>query len=395
MKKTNLLLTFGAALLLAPLTATFAQSSWETADAATPAAGRDIVADPDGNFISLALDYTTTSAVTDVSRSSDHGVTWQTFGSIGGYALDLTAAPDGALFAVGNRSAAVSGRAFLWQSLDHGTTWTEINPWAGQTGTFMCLDVAAGNSSSIYLCGYLLGGGKWIVRKGDRAAGGITWTTVDNFPGNQADSICVRPALTPGQPDEVLTIGNVSGLWTVRRSINGGATWATVDSYSTGMQTGYSGVAAGLNADIYAVGRIATTTYVTNQTVIKNKVVTTVTATTGYGWLVRKSTNSGASWTNVDYCANGWPGNGPITVDAFGRVFVVGFNNVTPRTWLVRGSTDGGTTWLPTDSFLPPGATTAQAQAITSDLFGNVCVIGETGTSASTYTAPIRRLAAP
>jgi len=81
-------------------------------------------------------------------------------------------------------------------------------------------------------------------------------------------------------------------------------------------------------------------------------------------------------------------------VDKFGRVFVAGFNNVTPRTWLVRGSIDGGVTWVNTDSFLPVGYTSAQAWAVGSDALGNICVIGET-TTASTYTAPIRRLAAP
>jgi len=370
------LLTLSTALWLAPLTATFAQT-WETVDAATPAAGRDIVADSAGNFIGLDLDYTTTSAITAIVRSTNHGATWETVGSIGGYALDLTAAPDGALFACGNRSLTVSGRAFVWQSLDDGATWTEINPWAGQTGTFLCMDVAAGNTDSIYACGY--SGARWIVRKGQRTStGGITWTTVDNIPGTQPDSICVRPAATPGQPDEILVCGLASGNWTVRRSVNEGASWTTVDNYSTGMQRGYSGVATGPDNSLYVVGRIAKT----------------VGKTTQYGWLVRKSANGGVSWANVDYFANGWPGNAPITVDVFGRVFVAGFNNVTPRTWLVRGSTDGGTTWVTTDSFLPTGATSAQAQGVTSDALGNVCVIGEASVGSSKI-AHIRRLAAP
>jgi hypothetical protein len=398
--KTTHALTLGAALLLASLTSTLAQSTWQTVDELTPWRGRDIVADNAGNFFSLAIDNGATGSTgvvsTAVSVSTDHGATWQTVGSIGGYALDLAVAPDGALFAAGNRSATVSGRAFLWQSLDSGPTWTEIDPWAGQSGTFLSLDVAAGNNGSIYLCGYLYGGGKWIVRRGDRTHGGINWTTVDSFAGTQAESICVRPPTLAGQPDEVLVSGFAGGLWTIRRSADGGATWATVDSYSTGFSNaGYSGVAAGLEGSIYTVARNAKSVTVTNWTVVRKKLVATVTTTTEYGWLVRKSANDGASWANVGYFANGWPGNGPITVDNFGRVFVAGFNNTTPRTWLVRGSEDGGVTWVTTDSFLPPGTTSAQAQAIASDALGNVCVVGETGTSASTYTAPVRRLAAP
>ncbi len=390
--KTNHLFTLSAALLLAPFTPTFAQSTWQTVDNATPAAGRDIVADPDGNFIGLDLDYTTTNAITAVVRSIDHGTNWQTVGSIAGYAGDLTAAPDGALFAVGNRSVTVSGRAFLWQSLDHGATWTEINPWAGQTGTFMCLDVAAGNSSSIYLCGYLLGGSQWVVRKGDRTVGGVTWSTVDVQSAGQPQSVVVRPGVA-GQPDDVLVGG---GGWTVRRSADGGATWTTVDSYASGIANGgYSGLAAGIDGSVYAVLRTAKSTSVTNWTVVKKKLVPVVTTTTEYGWQVRKSANSGVTWANMDYVANGWPGNAPITVDKFGRVFIAGWNTTSPTSWLVRGSTDGGATWVTTDSFLPAGATAAQAWGVGSDALGNVCVIGSTGTSASTYTALIRRLAAP
>jgi hypothetical protein len=394
MKHRHLFSQFAlTALLLAPFTSTLAQSTWQTVDNLSPWRGRDIVSDAAGNFISLAIDNGATGiASTAVSVSADHGVTWQTVGSIAGYALDLTAAPDGAWFASGNRSATVSGRAFVWQSLDYGATWTELNPWAGESGTFLCLDVAAGNNGSLYLCGYLSGGSQWVVRRGDRTAGGITWSTVDVQSTGQPQSVVVRPGAA-GEPDEVLVGG---GGWTVRRSTDGGGTWTTVDSYASGLGNGsYSGLAAGIDGSIYAVLRTAKTILITNQTVVKGKVKITITTSTEYGWLVRKSQNGGANWTTVDYFANGWPGNGPIAVDNFGRVFVVGFNDTTPRTWLVRGSADGGATWVTTDSFLPAGTTSAQAQAVASDPLGNVCVIGETGTSASTYTAPMRRLAAP
>jgi hypothetical protein len=48
------LLALGAALLLAPLTSTFATPSWETVDNLTPWRGRDIVSDANGNFGSVA-----------------------------------------------------------------------------------------------------------------------------------------------------------------------------------------------------------------------------------------------------------------------------------------------------------------------------------------------------
>jgi hypothetical protein len=381
--RTCQILSLGAALSLAPLTSTLAQPNWETTDAALPFAGRDIVADSAGNFISLNLDYTTTNAITSVVRSSDHGATWQTVGSIAGYAVDLTVATDGALFASGNRTVTVSGRAVMWQSLDSGATWTQLDPWAGQSGTFLCLDIASGNSA-VYLCGSATGLGSWIVRKGVRSAGGIAWSTADSFPGKQAAAMCVRRGTT-GQPDEVL----VSGSGLVRRSLDSGTTWTSIDN------VGGTGLAAGQNNSIFTTTHTSKSVNVTNWVVVHKKLTAVVTTTTEWGWLVRRSTDGGASWSNVDYVSGGWPEGSSISVDAIGRIFVIGFtDNTSPRTWLVRGSSDGGTTWVTTDSFLPAGATSAQAWGIGIDALGNVCVSGQ-ATIGGLNVAPIRRLAAP
>jgi len=395
MKTTTQLLTLGAVLSFAPLTSTLAQSGWQTVDVLAPWRGRDIVADADGRFISVAIDNGATGSggvvSTAVTVSNDGGTTWETVGSIAGYANDLAVAPGGtALFAMGNRSDTVSGRAFLWQSLDHGATWTTFDPGVGASQTFLALDLAVGNSGDIYLCGYFYGGSGWVVRKGHPTGmGGFTWSTVDSQSLSQPPSITVRRGVA-GQPDEVLVCG---GGWLVRRSLDGGATWTTVDSAAG---SAYS-LTTSPDGSIYVAGRISTTTYVTNQTVIKKKVVTTVTPTTVYGWQVRRSVNGGVSWANVDYVANAQPvSSSALIADDFGRVFAVGFSISTPpTTWLVRGSSDGGATWVPTDSFLPAGETRAQAMGVAVDALGNVCVIGETGTTASNYAAPIRRLAAP
>src|SRR5579859_1776440 len=118
--RTAFLLTLGAGLLIAPISSTLAQSTWQSVDAITGWLGRAIVADPAGNFISLAISTNSTSPVsTIVSRSTDAGVTWQSTALIGGYALKLAAAPDGTLYASGNRSATFSGKTFIWVSLDH------------------------------------------------------------------------------------------------------------------------------------------------------------------------------------------------------------------------------------------------------------------------------------
>ena len=389
--KTNTphVLALGAALLLAPLTSTFAQSTWETVDALTPWRGIAIVADNDGNFISLALDNSTSGTgpvSTAASLSSDGGATWQTNGSIAGYAVHLSAAPDGALFASGNRTATVSGRAVIWQSLDHGTTWTQFDPWAGQTTTFICHDVAAGNSGDIYVCGFgTFTGGSWIVRKGHRTtSGGLTWSTVDSQSSGQPQSVFVRPG-APGQPDDVLVAG---GVFTMRRSLDGGATWATLGNYR-----GTNSPMSAMDAIVGPDSSIYVATHNTKTVGSKRTGYTTV-----YGWLLSRSTDGGATWTDVDYVANGWPTYAScLTADTLGRVFAVGWiSTATSEVWLVRGSADGGATWTPADAFLPVGYTYGQAHSIAEDAFGNVCVVGdvENGT-ASADLAPIRRLPAP
>lgn len=378
MNRTTQLFTLGAAMLLARLTSTFAQSTWQTVDSLTPWRGRDIIADAAGNFISLAIDNGATGSSgivsTAVRLSADHGATWQHVGFIAGYAIDVAAAPDGALFATGNRSAIVSGRAFLWQSIDHGITWTVSDPSIGLATVLLVTDVAAGNTDAIYVSG--TSNGRWMVRKGQRTiGGGVTWSTVDNPALSTPASIFVRPG-TAGQPDEVLACG---GGWNVRRSIDGGSTWTTLSTpggtYST---QNASVLAVGPDGAICVAGPV-------QRTVGSKKTG----YTTEYAWLTRRSSNGGATWADVDYVVNGQPSS--LVADAFGRVFAAGAQN----TWLVRGSVDGGVTWVTTDSFLPAGVSPSRAWGIASDSSGNICTIGETGNTASTYTAPIRRLAAP
>ena len=382
MKQLNRLL-LGAALLLAPLTPTFAQSTWATTDALTPYSGRAIVADSLGNFITLSNSTNSTShngpVWTAVSLSSDTGLTWQTVGTIPGYALKLTAAPDGTLYASGNLTGRGGDKPFVWFSRDHGTNWTVSDPWAGQTNTLYVTDLAAGNSGAVYACG-LYATPRWFVRKGVlNAAGGITWTMADNNINGDAQSISVHPGAA-SQPDQIFVSGEAPGLrgWAVRRSTDGGATWSTVDANT--LANAY-GVAAGADGSIYAIGKY--------QKAVNNGYQ--------YGWIVRKSSNNGTTWSTVDSVANLWPaGATSLMVDVFGRVFALGSTMTTPSTWLVRGSVDGGATWTTTDTFLPTGYTSAAAMGAASDAFGNVCVIGGVGNGTpSANLAPVRRLAAP
>ena len=50
----------------------------------------------------------------------------------------------------------------------------------------------------------------------------------------------------------------------------------------------------------------------------------------------------------------------------------------TPEHWIVRKSTDGGATWNTIDDFQSDPATTSRAQGVTADAAGNIYVAGET-----------------
>jgi hypothetical protein len=406
MKRPNLLRQFILlTLLLGPISVSHGQAVWQTVDALTPWRGRAITADNAGKFISLAIDDSTSNSgpvSTAVSLSTDSGATWQTVGLIPGYALKLTAAPDGTLYASGNRSATVSGKAFVWFSVDHGATWAVSDPWSGQPAALISEDITAGNSGSIYLCGWVSGtynGGRWIVRKGQPSSSGIAWTTADSYTGTQPNAIAVSPGPS-SMPDQIFVCGLAStGNWTVRRSLDAGVTWTIVQASSSG--TAYS-VVIGANGDVYVDGtsttNIITATNVTTTIVHHQQVLTTNYVTTTFsGWLVQKSTNSGLTWSSVDFATNARPAYArSLAVDAFGRVFAVGTQTTTPNTWFVRGSADAGATWITTDTLIPSGYTTAQAFGVACDALGNVCVVGdvENGTP-SADLAPIRWLGAP
>jgi hypothetical protein len=84
-----------------------------------------------------------------------------------------------------------------------------------------------------------------------------------------------------------------------------------------------------------------------------------LTDSSGQRWIVRRSTNSGGSWSPVDsYQAKaGYPARAEaIAIASSGAVYVAGMvqgfqkGNYT-LLWTVRRSTDGGATWSLVDSF--------------------------------------------
>jgi hypothetical protein len=152
--------------------------------------------------------------------------------------------------------------------------------------------------------------------------------------------------------------------WYVRKSLDRGATWSTVDQslYGAGQFMDATGFAADNSGNVYVVG------WGQDQTVVgSGKHATTQTT---IHWLVRKSSNGGQSWNLVDD-VTGPSANGAAYVPGAG-VFVAGGRFIT-GSWLVRRSPTGEPgTWSTVDGPFAQGA----ARAVGGDNQGNVYVSG-------------------
>jgi hypothetical protein len=351
MKKSTLI--FVSAVILALLPSALAQASWQTVDNVSQAMGRDIVSDGHGNLIALMIDSATPT--TAVCLSTNQGQTWQTLGAIGGYALKLSLAFDGSLFASGNRTTAVNGRAVVWQSLDHGISWTQSDPWVGQANALICSDVNAGTAGSVYLCGQ--SSGRWITRKGRRQNGGLVWNTIDSAISGSPKSLITIPSLS-GDSDSIFVSGT-SGNWTVRRSLDGGLTWSTSDNYVGG--TAWS-LGIGSNGAIFSAGHgivplsknTAQASWIVRKSLdggvswatvdIVPQAYDAVFSLTSdlFGrlfvasydraiWMVRASSDGGATWTTTDlFLPRGFGASYAYGTasDDLGNVFVIGHANL-------------------------------------------------------------------
>lgn len=100
-----------------------------------------------------------------------------------------------------------------------------------------------------------------------------------------------------------------------------------------------------------------------------------------YYWLVRKSNDGGLSWTTVD-ALTGAPGlyseAAAVTVSSTGRIYVVGTtHDGTKFQWIVRTSSNGGSSWSTVSTYNYPSSTNhARAYAVAVDGNGVVFVSG-------------------
>jgi hypothetical protein len=303
-----------------------------------------------------------------------------------GTAAAVTSDSQGNIYVAGYGTDAQGiGHATIMKSSDGGASWGIVEAFNDMSlsTTFRAIGTdAAGN---VYATGLSMTvnnskgqSGYWVVRKSSDQ--GTTWSTVDRFAlPNNSYSIASAGGFGRDSLGNLYVVGTATvtqagsqiSHWIVRKSSNAGISWATVDDflYGTGATPGPTGIictssgvfVSGGGYKDYSVGKL------------KGSVV---------HWLVRRSTNGGATWTTVDdysYLQN--QANGAfaraITADPAGNIYAFG-NGATDSShsrWLARKSSDNGATWSVVDDFLFQNDT-CFAAAAGVDASGNIYAVG-------------------
>jgi len=328
-----------------------------------------------------------------VRKSSDQGSTWTTvdnyqmsppvsLGKNEGRALSSDSS--GNLFTLGVGTA-TNGDYDHWvvrKSTNGGSSWSLIDDFSyakkGENNiNSLAYDTANGILYSAGYEGALYS--RWIVKKSlDQ---GNTWTTIDTYqidPYREAKAYKIL--LNNGNLFVVgkAVASNYEGQWTVRKSSDGGSTWTVIDNWAPYVNT--ASVAKGISFD--STGII----YVTGNT---------VDGSFNQHWVTRKSTNNGSSWTTVDDYI--MPGgmlsvSTDIAVNSSNHVFVVGQAMNGPNAfWIVRKSTDSGSTWSNINSYQLVNNKAAKANKIYINSSNEIYVAGNSVDSSNIKHGILRK----
>jgi hypothetical protein len=154
------------------------------------------------------------------------------------------------------------------RSRDGGATWETLDEYAHPDyNSSLPRDMAMDANGNLYMVtlasGAQTGTGNshWLIRKGLATAGGMVWSMVGDFSypdgydpdhGYEADG----PTGVTCVGSSVFVVGGGGKTWTVRKSSNGGSTWQVVDSFRF-FKNGISGafdVAANSAGHVYVAG---------------------------------------------------------------------------------------------------------------------------------------------
>ncbi len=295
----------------------------------------------------------------------------------------LTVAPSGMIYAVGNNYPDDGyWKQLVLASGDSGNSWSLLDEFA-PPGTFVDFwfglggGIASDSAGNLYVSGVIhdyagAQPNQWYVRRS--TDGGANWSTVDEFAmtaaafGSNIDDI----GITVDPAGDVYTAGldfysldsNFHYDWIVRKGV-GGTSFSTLDILPNSSP---KDVFVHSTAGIFVVG----------QTKITNK------SATSWAWLVRRSTNGGATWSNVDtfQLSSSKPSVAMgIGADAAGNLYVVGSGMSLNKGrnvfhWIVRKSTNGGNSWTTVDDYQLVAGNSSEARCIATDANGNLWVAG-------------------
>jgi hypothetical protein len=385
MKTTSLIVTLGAALLLAQAATTVAQKTWQTvADFQCErfTAVDALTKDAAGNlYAAVASSDADGRTHAQVRKSSDRGTTWTVVedlvsavaGSTKFFSLGADTA--GHLFAVGHTSDEENQtRWIVRKSSNGGNSWSTVDDFAGPGGQEATAHAfAADATGNLYVAGFgdeSPSEGKsgwrthWLVRQS--RDGGRSWATIDDF----SYSFSARAAAIVSTSHGLFVAGSgwndkpESGQrWLVRKGTvddAGGTRWQTVDEFQfeenkNGYDSRPSGLAVDALGNLYVVGR--------GYVLVDGAIIP--------HWIVRRASRAGSDWTVVDTFQL-HPGHFAaargVAASAQGGVYVVGQAQARDFSthWIVRKSATGEAgSWSINDDFRP------------SEISGGLCILSD------------------
>ncbi|HSZ58870.1 MAG TPA: hypothetical protein VK797_24735 [Tepidisphaeraceae bacterium] len=279
-----------------------------------------------------------------------------------------------------------SGRThgIVREKLAGSANWSTIEDYiSGTLATFKA--IAIDGAGDVYVGGGAKdssGNEQWIVLEKPASSG--SFSVVDSYATSGGSDVAGLAIDASGNVyaagQTVVTTGGkkptTTYCWTVRKQTGGQGAFGTVDNSisstsPTAAAFGATSIPNGASAGLYIVGQAA-----------------------GGNWVVRKSSNAGATWTTVDSFLYNPSVNGDtataVTGDGAGNLYVVGHGNSSTSThWLVRESSNGGSSWSTVDDFQDGGSSNG-AFAVGTDLAGNVYVVGSGKDSSGGYHDLIR-----
>lgn len=277
-----------------------------------------------------------------VRYSSNRGATWQSMAApplissnIG--RTNIFAARSGNIYlATSGATAAGDARLFVWKATGPQSQWSVIENVAQSGGSYR--DLYVDEQENIFVAGIR---GGWFVRK---SVNGQAFTQVDSMgPAATSQGTPFAAAITGDPTSGTIYVGGsantgLSGneTWTIRQSINKGASWQTIDSFLSATPSW---------AHVYGLTFSAGALYATGQAGENLGGINYLNR-----WFTRKGPTGfvtvdrlpAATGTNQVFTGR------KITADAKGNLFMAGFqgpNNTTASNFIVNMSTTNGTSW--------------------------------------------------